>query len=125
MRMTFSHALRLAALPVLLAAPCLADVPQGQGTGQATAPSAEEVVGWWRMAADQGVANAQSTLGYFYSTGLGVPQDDVAAYTWFTLATAQGDEGSKQQLAKMDKTISPGQKAEAEKRAPEWKAKGK
>jgi TPR repeat protein len=67
--------LRLAAFFVLLAAPCLADVPQGQGA----APSADEVVGWWRMGADQGDANAQAALGHFYTVGMVVPRDEVAA----------------------------------------------
>ena len=77
------------------------------------------------MAADQGVANAQNALGHFYAAGMGVPRDDVAAYMWFSLAAAQGDKDSKQQLEAMNKTIAPEQKAEAQKLAGEWKPKSK
>jgi TPR repeat protein len=94
--MNFRPALHLAAFFVLLAAPCLADVPQGQ---RAT-PSADEVVGWWRLAADQGDANAQNALGHFYAAGLGVPRDEVAAYMWFSLAAAQGDRVPNNSLPK-------------------------
>jgi TPR repeat protein len=119
--MNFRPALRLAAFFVLLAAPCLADVPQGQGA----APSAAEVTGWFRVAADQGVATAQNALGHFYAAGMGMPKDTVAAYMWFSLAAAQGDQDSKQQLAVMDKTMTPEQKAAAQKLAQDWRPKPK
>jgi TPR repeat protein len=35
-----------------------------------------------------------------------VPRDDVAAYMWFSLAAAQGDQDAKQQLDAMNKTIA-------------------
>jgi uncharacterized protein len=45
---------------------------------------------WWRKAAEQGHAPAQSTLGYLYFSGKGVPQDDVEAATWWRKAADQG-----------------------------------
>jgi TPR repeat protein len=36
----------------------------------------EEAVKWYRRAAEQGDADAQSNLEYMYNNGYGVPQDD-------------------------------------------------
>ena len=44
-----------------------------------------------RAAAEQGDAEAQSTLGLIYSGGEGVPQDYVEALRWLRLAAEQGD----------------------------------
>jgi TPR repeat protein len=49
-----------------------------------------EAVRWWRLAAEQGEAAAQSNLGLMCSNGEGVPEDDVLAYMWYNLAAAQG-----------------------------------
>ena len=52
---------------------------------------------WIREASDQsrmnvqdgtGMADAQYALGAFYNAGLGVPQDYIRAYFWFSLAVA-------------------------------------
>ena len=49
---------------------------------------------WYRQAADQGLALAQSNLGVMYRDGRGVPPDDVEALKWRSLAAsrATGDE---------------------------------
>jgi hypothetical protein len=44
-----------------------------------------QAVMWWRKAADQGNAKAQSNLGVMYANGWGVPQDYAQAYMWFNL----------------------------------------
>ena len=41
--------------------------------------------------AEQGNAIAQSNLGWMYSNGKGVTQDDKTAVKWYTLAAEQGD----------------------------------
>ncbi len=38
----------------------------------------------WRPLAEQGNAKAQYNLGFMYRYGLGVPQDDAAAWGWYT-----------------------------------------
>jgi len=43
-----------------------------------------------QSAAARGDANAQYNLGWLYFDGEGVPQDDVEAYAWFSVAAAQG-----------------------------------
>ena len=44
----------------------------------------------YRLAAEQGDADAQNNLGGMYAEGLGVPADPVEAYMWFELAAEQG-----------------------------------
>ena len=49
-----------------------------------------EAVRWYRLAADQGLANAQYNLGVMYADGEGVPEDDAEAVRWYRLAADQG-----------------------------------
>ena len=49
-----------------------------------------EAVKWYRLAAEQGYAEAQSNLGVMYNNGRGVPQDDAEAVKWYRLAAEQG-----------------------------------
>jgi TPR repeat protein len=53
-----------------------------------------EAVKWYRLAAEQGYAIAQSNLGAMYSKGQGGPHNYVAAYKWFALAKAAARPGS-------------------------------
>ncbi len=49
-----------------------------------------QAVKLYRLAADQGYARAQTSIGTMYASGHGVPQDDVQAVKWFRLAADQG-----------------------------------
>jgi TPR repeat protein len=49
-----------------------------------------EAVKWWRLAAEQGDAWAQVLLGARYLYGEGVPQDDVTAHMWASIADING-----------------------------------
>ena len=51
----------------------------------------KEAVKWFRLAAEQGDAEAQINLGVMYETGRGVPKDDKEAVKWYRLAAEQGD----------------------------------
>jgi TPR repeat protein len=44
----------------------------------------------WAPLAEQGDARAQAGLGWLYSVGRGVPEDDTEAVKWFHLAAEQG-----------------------------------
>ncbi len=46
---------------------------------------------WYRLAAEQGLADAQYNLGVMYEVGQGVPQDYDEAVKWYRLAAEQGD----------------------------------
>jgi uncharacterized protein len=50
-----------------------------------------EAVKWFRIAAKQGNAEAQSELGFAYQNGKGVHEDRVEAAKWFRLAAEQGN----------------------------------
>jgi uncharacterized protein len=75
-----------------------------------------------RPLAEQGNANAQYNLGTFYDNGLGVPQDKVRAYMWFSLSAAQGREGAAALRDLIARRMTPAQIAEAQKLAHEWKS---
>ena len=74
-----------------------------------------------RPLAEQGNANAQYNLGTFYDNGLGVPQDKVRAYMWFSLSAAQGREGAAAFRDLIARRMTPAQIAEAQTLAREWK----
>ena len=48
-----------------------------------------EAAGWFRKAAEQGLADAQSNLGWMYERGEGVPQDYAEAVKRYRLASEQ------------------------------------
>ena len=50
----------------------------------------QEAVKWYRLAAAQGYAPAQSNLGLAYEKGQGVRRDYPEAVRWYRLAAAQG-----------------------------------
>jgi uncharacterized protein len=58
-------------------------------------------VKWYRLAAEQGIASAQSNLGVMYTNGQGVPQDYKTAVKWYKLAAEQGDAGAQNNLGFM------------------------
>ena len=58
----------------------------------------EEAVKWWRLAAEQGDADAQYNLGNAYKRGEGVEQNMEEAVKWWRLAAEKGDEKAKEAL---------------------------
>ena len=51
----------------------------------------KEAVKWYRLAAEQGLAQAQSNLGFMYGKGQGVLQDYVMAHMYFNIAAVTSD----------------------------------
>ena len=95
--------------------------------GRGVARDRAEAARWYRKAADLGLASAQYELSLAYSSGLGVPPDQVAAYEWMDLAVfrAHGPIREKYSAARdaLTARMPPEQLAEAMRRAEEWKAK--
>jgi len=60
-----------------------------------------EAVKWYRKAAEQGYADAQSNLGWMYGNGKGVKQDDAEAVKWFRKAAEQGNSRAQHNLGEM------------------------
>jgi uncharacterized protein len=56
---------------------------------------------WYRLAADQGNARAQSNLGIMYENGQGVPINEVEAMRWYRRAADQGFAPAQSGLAAM------------------------
>ena len=64
--------------------------------GQGVAQDYSAAMKWFRMAADQGYAQAQGSLGFMYYEGQGIPQNTSEALRWLHKAQVQGDEKAKQ-----------------------------
>ena len=58
--------------------------------GQGVQQNPKKAVKWYRLAADQGLPDAQNGLGLMYKRGLGVLQDHEEAVKWYQLAADQG-----------------------------------
>jgi TPR repeat protein len=94
----------------------------GEGVPQDDA----EAVRWYRLAADQGFARAQYSLGLLYENGEGVPQDYVQAHMWTNLAASRLTGGHRQHAVdgrdRAAGQMNPTQLAEAGRLAHEWDA---
>ena len=65
--------------------------------GKGVPKDAAEAVRWYRLAAEQGQANAQHNLGVMYANGEGVLKDSVLAHMWSSIAGANGNEAARKQ----------------------------
>lgn len=59
--------------------------------GQGVAEDKAEGLRWFKLAAAQGDADAQRSIGFMYKSGIVVTQDFAEALRWFKLAAEQGD----------------------------------
>jgi TPR repeat protein len=82
---------------------------------------AAEAVKWYRKAAEQGFAQAQSNLGVCYVNGEGVTKDYVEAYKWLSLASAQGNENAKGTKSGLSQQMTPEQIAKGFRLARDFK----
>ena len=80
----------------------------------------KEAFKWYRMAAEEGIAVAQTNLGLIYENGLGVEQDFVQAHKWYNIAGTNGDETGRKSKDDVEKQMNPDQIAEVQKLAKEW-----
>ena len=69
--------------------------------GEGVTKNHTEAGKWFRLAADQGDAQAQFNLGYMYRTGKGVAYNHVEAEHWFKLAADQGGAPAQYNLGYM------------------------
>ena len=84
------------------------------------AKNSVEAVKWFRQAAEQNLAVAQSNLGVCYERGEGVAKYEVEAYKWDLLAAAQGDVKAKRNATMLELLMLPEQIAEGKRRAKDW-----
>ena len=93
------------------------------GKGQGVVQDDKEAVRWYRLAADQGDAIAQSKLGLRYKYGVGVPQNLIEAHKWFNLSGSNGEEGAAALRDDVASKMTEDQIAEAQALARDWKPK--
>lgn len=90
--------------------------------GEVVPQDTVQAAAWVRKAAEQGTAISQFDLALLYREGMGgIPQDNIQAYKWFTLATASGDKRGSEHIKIMAGKMTPAQIADAQKLAQEWK----
>jgi hypothetical protein len=58
-----------------------------------------EAYEWARKAAEQGLAKAQYTVGYFTEMGIGCRRDPLEANVWYVRGADQGEERAKHRIA--------------------------
>ena len=86
---------------------------QGQGVLQ----DYDESVKWYRKAAREGIANAQSNLGVMYEQGKGVIQSYVSAHMWYNLGAINGSDNGSNNRDIVVKEMTPAQIEEAQRKA--------
>ncbi|MNC76241.1 Sel1 repeat protein [compost metagenome] len=69
---------------------------------------------WYRKAAEQGYAGAQTSLGMMYASGQGVPKDVKQAYAWFSVAAANGSGKAAEWRDAVAKELPPAALAAAQ-----------
>ena len=81
---------------------------------------------WYRLAPDQGLAEAQTYLGNMYETGKGVPPSYVQAHMWHNLVASRTSGEQRDSAVEARDRVAglmiPTQIAEAQRLAREWDA---
>jgi TPR repeat protein len=85
--------------------------------GEGVTQDYAEGLKWYRKAAEQGNASAQSNLAVMYAKGAGVLQDTIAAHMWFNIAAANGNAKAAKGRDFIAKELSSADIVEAQKRA--------
>ena len=83
---------------------------QGEGVPEDDA----EAVKWFRLAAEQGHAGAQYSLGVMYAAGDGVPQSYITAHAWWNIASASGHGNASRNLAVIERRLEVAEIEEAQ-----------
>ena len=89
-------------------------------------PDYAEATRWYRLAGNQGLADAQVNLGVIYTGGRGMRQDRIEAHMWLTLGLSSGGSVEARGmflkvLATLAEQMTDDQLAKAHRRAREWK----
>lgn len=86
-------------------------------------PDFATAASWFRRAADYGVRDSQYNLAVLYARGLGVGQDLIQSYAWFSAAAVQGDEEAGRKRDDVAAKLDPQRLAAAKSMAAAYKAK--
>jgi TPR repeat protein len=77
---------------------------------------------WFRKAAVQGHADALFNLGVCHANGTGLVRNDLLAYQWYLLASANGCESARDSLPALEEKLTAVQREEGQRVATEWQA---
>ena len=91
--------------------------------GQGVPKNEKQAVVWLRKAAVQGIPTAQTLLGSMYHLGIGLPENKQSAYFWWLLASAKGDQDAVRFRDRVERHLSPTQRAAAQAAARNWQPK--
>ena len=80
-----------------------------------SAHAAEDDFDAVKKAAEQGDVDAQIRLGFMYDYSKGVPEDDIQAYAWISLASARGMKNAKKAKELLTGEMTRAEIAEAQK----------
>ena len=75
----------------------------------------------YQGAAAQGFGDSQYNLGVMYEKGQGVPKDAAKAYFWWLLASAREVPDAARNRDRVEKSLTPAQRTEAQTAARKWK----
>ncbi len=84
--------------------------PRGDGLIQDQKAAAK----WYLLAAEQGLAAAQTNLGMIYKNGTGVRQDNVYAHMWWNIAVSRGYDTATELRDSVAKRMTPSQIEQAQ-----------
>ena len=70
---------------------------------------------WYRLAAEQGNADAQTALGLMYDNGTGVIQDNAYAHMWFNINVSSGNKDAVKNRDLLAKQMTPADISAAQK----------
>ncbi|HEX8416500.1 MAG TPA: hypothetical protein VF641_02755, partial [Methylobacterium sp.] len=78
---------------------------------------------WFRRGAEHGIRDSQYNLAVLYARGLGLQQDLVQSYAWFSAAATQGDEDAAKKRDDVAGKLNPKDLAAAKALTANFKAK--
>ena len=84
-------------------------------------PDYPNALGWFRKAADRGVADSQFNLGVLYARGIGMEANIAESYRWFALAAQSGDRDAGQKRDDVAKRLDPQTLKAVQANVQQWK----
>jgi localization factor PodJL len=84
-------------------------------------PDFASAASWFRQGAEFGVRDSQYNLAVLYARGLGLTQDLMQSYAWFSAAAAQGDDDAAKKRDDVANKLSPADLASAKSLAASFK----
>ena len=82
-------------------------VIQAEAPTTSAKPNYAMAAHWFQRAAEYGLRDSQYNLAVLYARGLGMPQDLVQSYLWFSAAGAQGDSDAAKKRDDVAAKLAP------------------